>query len=117
MLLLMGHVPFLWGPPDGYPDALSSWASSLIPRWQVASWMFDGLLPASFDLLGLLDAEGGDVPGEQAAAINQILAGGMLSGKEVTLLQDFFDDSSPPMLDALRDTFGLAASLPSSQWY
>jgi hypothetical protein len=78
--------------------------------------MFDGVLPASVDLLTLLQSEGGDAPGAQAEAIDRILTGGTLPANELALLQQFYDDISADPL-ALQDTFGLAASLPGFQWY
>ncbi len=32
----MGHVPFLWPAPNGYPDFGAYWMSNLLPRWNVA---------------------------------------------------------------------------------
>ncbi|MGD2110094.1 MAG: DUF1800 domain-containing protein [Phycisphaerae bacterium] len=117
VLLRMGQVPFYWPAPDGYPDALEAWGSSQLPRWLAASWLFDGVLPATMDLDALLDAEGGNRPGEQGGAINRILTGGMMSTDEVDLLQQFYDDVSDGDALALSDTFGLAASMPGAQWY
>src|SRR5262249_9876029 len=34
---LMGQIPFYWGPPDGYPDALDSWVGLILPRWNFAA--------------------------------------------------------------------------------
>ena len=28
-----GHLPFNWGPPDGYPDTLEYWSGQQLPRW------------------------------------------------------------------------------------
>ena len=78
--------------------------------------MFDGVLPASIDLEGLLASEDGDAPGAQGAAIDRILTGGTMPAEEVGMLQQFYDDVSPDPL-ALQDTFSLAASLPGFQWY
>ncbi|MFZ4826603.1 MAG: DUF1800 domain-containing protein [Phototrophicaceae bacterium] len=29
----MGHVPFQWATPDGYPDEGAYWINNLLPRW------------------------------------------------------------------------------------
>ena len=31
-----GHLPFAWGPPDGYPDTTQYWSSQQLPRWNFA---------------------------------------------------------------------------------
>jgi len=117
-LLVMGQAPFFWSAPNGYPDQLNDWANSLLPRWQFASALFDNFIPGvTVDEAALLQSEGGNVPGGQAGAINRILTGGRMTTKEVSLLQDFYDGVPPGYPSELQDAFGLAASLPSTQWY
>ena len=43
----MGHLPFAWPTPDGYPDLAEAWMTTLIPRWQFAGDLSRG------DLAGL----------------------------------------------------------------
>lgn len=116
---VMGHAPFYWGPPNGYPDALDEWANALLPRWQYASNVMYGFYQnpsaVTFDLAGLLESEGGNAPGQQAAAIDRILTGGRFTDEELTQLQNFFDRSGYGGI--LQDAMGLAASLPGFQWY
>src|SRR5262249_20886730 len=33
----MGHMPFGHAQPDGYPDTVEAWGSTLLPRWGFAS--------------------------------------------------------------------------------
>ncbi len=114
---LMGHYPFQWPTPDGYPDSLTVWGTTLLPRWQYTTALFDGQFPdVTIDTQALIESEG-DVPGEQAAAINRILTGGSFSDQEVAVLQQFYDDASSTFSSALSETFGLAASMPGFQWY
>jgi uncharacterized protein (DUF1800 family) len=117
--LLMGHFPFYWPTPDGYPDKLESWATSALPRWQWCTWLFDGSLAqyVEVDPDTLIASAGGNAPGEQANAINSILTGGRLPPSDVAILQDFYDNAIGSDQFAIWDTFGLAASLPSYQWY
>jgi uncharacterized protein (DUF1800 family) len=35
-LQTMGHVPFAWPAPNGYPDISAYWSSNLLPRWNFA---------------------------------------------------------------------------------
>jgi uncharacterized protein (DUF1800 family) len=113
-LLSMGHLPFYWPAPNGYPDALGAWGTSQLPRWQTASWFFDGALGTSVDVNSLAASE----PGVgQASAISRILTGGTMSANETAALQQFYDDLPHGDPLALTDTFGLAASMPGAQWY
>ncbi len=113
---LMGQRPFHWDPPDGYPDSLETWSASLLIRWQFASSVLASTQSVGIDVVGLLASQGGNVPGQQAQAINQILTGGTMSNEEVNLLQSFFDEWSS--LDGVnREGLALAAAMPGFQWY
>jgi hypothetical protein len=37
----LGHMPFCWGPPDGYPDVAEAWlnTNAMLRRWQVALYL------------------------------------------------------------------------------
>ncbi len=37
MLQPMRQQPFMWGPPNGYPDAYLAWVDNLLPRWKVGA--------------------------------------------------------------------------------
>lgn len=111
-LFVMGHAPFLWPRPDGYPDTIEDWGASLLPRWQFASALFDGQIrDVTVDASALLAARD-PAPGEEASAINDILTGGMLSTAEEAELQQFVAGGT-----TTTDWFGLAASVPGFQFY
>jgi hypothetical protein len=117
-LATMGHIPFYWSPPDGYPDSLEAWGSSVLPRWQFASALFGGDIPAvSMDLEGAMEAAGGVGEGTQAAAINRVLTGGQLPAAEVDAIQQFYDEYASSDVDVVGDAFGLAAAMPRFQSY
>jgi len=119
MALLMGHLPFFWATPDGYPDKLESWGTSALPRWQWCSALFDGSLNQYVQVNpeALIAAAGGNARGTQAGAINRILTGGRMPQSDVQMLQDFYDNAILNDQFAIWDSFGLAASLPTYQWY
>ncbi len=117
-LFTMGHTPFFWPTPDGYPDSLAAWGSGVLPRWQFVSDLLDGSIPGvSMSLHALLKSEGGTDPGMAGAAIDQILTGGSLPAAEVVKLQQLYEDVSATNPPAVADTFGVGASLPGYQWY
>ena len=117
LLVLMGQAPFLWDPPNGYPDTLEAWSGSLLPRWQAAQWMFDGTLPTGVDLQTLLADNGAYNLGLTAPTMNKILTGWSMTDAEVQLLLEFYADLPDDDAFALEDAFGLATSLPAFQWY
>ncbi|MCG8668808.1 MAG: DUF1800 domain-containing protein [Pseudomonadales bacterium] len=51
---LMGHLPFFWSTPDGYPDVQSYWASTsgLLNRWRLSFLSYAGQL-ANLDMFSV----------------------------------------------------------------
>jgi uncharacterized protein (DUF1800 family) len=73
----LGHVPFTWPSPDGFPDRAEHWTSSsaLLGRWNLALGLADGTLERfyPYDIEPLLD--GAATPAEIVAAlVERILA-------------------------------------------
>lgn len=59
-LLSMGHAPFQYPTPDGYPDDETPWHGTLLWRWRFAVELAENRLPGTrIDLPGLL----ADFPG------------------------------------------------------
>ncbi len=48
-----GHLPFWWGPPDGYPDTIQYWSSQQIPRWNFAVNLVPQMVPIGSGLSGI----------------------------------------------------------------
>lgn len=116
MLFIMGHAPFFWATPDGYPDRLDAWSTSLLPRWQFASYIFDGVFPGVFvNVSGVIGSEGLE-PGNEIAAIN-LAFGQPLSNVETQMLESFLSQVPPGYPGKLSDALGLATTLPGFQWY
>jgi len=62
-LARMGHLPFSWPTPDGFPDTAEPWMTTLIPRWQFAASLARGELAGlRVPIDDLLDA-GSGLPG------------------------------------------------------
>lgn len=114
----MGQQPYRWPTPDGYPDSLTAWGKSMLPRWTLASRLLDGREQwATIDpLLALSQVPGGLQPGGQAQGINRMLTGGAMPEDQVLELQMFIDQRSATA-QTLRDAISIAASLPSFQWF
>jgi uncharacterized protein (DUF1800 family) len=46
-LAQLGHLPFQWPTPDGYPDVATAWTSTLLTRWRFALALVSGDLPGT----------------------------------------------------------------------
>lgn len=113
VLRVMGHLPFHWVAPDGYPTEAAYWGGHLLSRWSFGAWfvdqnsivriddaLFDGALtPQAF--LDRIDASffGGTLPSRERDALNAYLA----------------RDPKDPAIR--RETVGLALASPAFQWY
>ncbi len=114
-LNLAGHLPFNWGPPDGYPDANETWSGLILPRWNFAAQLAAGELPglhldvAGF-FAGLATAE------EMTARIVTLIFGGRMAPKDRDVIREYLGDDPVP-LSRQREALGLALSSPGFQWY
>lgn len=83
-LSAMGHVPFTWPTPDGFPDYQLAWQANLLPRWNAAIMAAGGEAPGAnagwLRLLQMFEANG--VPLEVEPVIS--FMGGYLFGRELT---------------------------------
>lgn len=114
-LNLLGHDPFRWPTPDGYPDRMDAWASGGQTRWAFASGLFGDLIPGvHFDPASVFAG----IPKSQLAnAANRHLTGNALAARDVVAIQ-LYADSFPSVTDLLlREVMTLAASAPSFQTY
>jgi hypothetical protein len=80
----MGHAPFQYPAPDGYPEEAQPWMATLLWRWRFAAELAaNGIKGTTLDPAGLRVAAGGTEaalashllgrqpsPAEQAAAQN-----------------------------------------------
>ena len=60
-LVRLGHAPFRYATPDGYPEAASHWQSSLLWRWNFASALAgNGIKGTKIAAVELCERLGGD---------------------------------------------------------
>ncbi len=79
-LARMGHLPFAWPTPDGFPDTAEPWMTTLIPRWQFAVSLARGeLAGVCLPIEGLLDA-GSGLPGALRLTADLLFGSSSLSG-------------------------------------
>jgi hypothetical protein len=123
-LATMGHSPFDWVAPTGYPEGFDHWGTQLLPRWTFSATLFrpnflyNGVrLIEPEDLMARLGVQTpADRPG-LARRINERFLGELLTPFEVAALQDFIN-AYPTTFDdvALYDVLALATELPGTQW-
>jgi len=117
-LFVMGHLPFGWEAPDGYPDSADAWGTSVLPRWDFAYRVFGGLVPGVSASAGALYAALGS-PGlsNLTERASWLLANRNLKPSEVQLVEDFVQSGvASGGEELLRSTLALIASCPSYQY-
>ncbi|MCY2959988.1 MAG: DUF1800 domain-containing protein [Planctomycetota bacterium] len=114
-LAAMGHRPFHWPAPDGYPDAASAWVGGLQGRWSFASRLFANQVSGvRIDVAAVF----GTAPKSSWArrAAYALRGPGPLT-TDVDAVQQYVDGFASAS-DALRaETLALTASAPSFQVY
>jgi len=125
----MGHLPFGRISPDGYPDTVQAWGSSLLPRWTFAADLLKRYLGGS-PIGGMFVISAAELktrigfaldPDDRAGLarrMNQRFFGGTLGPREEDELQRFIREYAGPFDDvAFFDALCLGATLPGFQWY
>lgn len=91
LLSTMGHIPFNWPAPNGYPDHSAYWMNNLLPRWNAAmAALVSGRQGApDYETLGarILFPDAGGFDGI-LNRIADLLYGRALDSAELDLLRD-----------------------------
>jgi len=112
-LTTMGHRPFGWPAPNGYPESLEVWGQSVLPRWTFATRFVDGAIQGTS--VNVSQLFGSTPKSALAQRANQIL-GGALDPEDVAAVQAYAD-SVVLLNDTLRrDVLELSAQAPSFQY-
>jgi hypothetical protein len=114
-LATMGHRPFYWTSPDGYPDTLSHWGGLLLARWNFGAQATNvGISGVAIDhtvfFSGLTTAQ------QMADRINARLFGGEMSAFDKDRIRQYLLPD-PPTTTRRRDAMGLGVGSPGFQWY
>jgi len=119
-LYFMGHSPFDWHPPNGYPDSVDVWGGSLLPRWTFISALMEQLVPGVNGILNAPSFVGMVGPNGHvglARRINERVLGRSLAPSQEQAIQEFIDSLAPLSGQELFEVLSLAASAPGYQWY
>jgi Protein of unknown function (DUF1800) len=112
----MGHLPFNWPAPNGYPQSFEYWSTLVLPRWNFAFSLGlpGGVGGATIDTTALL--AGANTGQRIADRLDVLLMGGqMRAADKQRLILHLSTD--PPETARVRDAFGLALASPGFQWY
>ena len=113
-ILSAGQLPYLWSPPNGYPDAEGYWAGLILPRWNYASEVVTHPESGVTVNLPFLDP---DLPAaELAERIDLLLMNRMMTPTTKDVLIEFLE-RQPITPDRLREALGLALASPEFQRY
>ncbi len=116
-LEILGHYPFQWSSPDGFPDDLNTWGSAVLPRWEFAFAVYFGSLPGVQAPAGALYGElGGPNSADLTARIADLLAGGNIDPNELRVVHDFVQSGVSAGPAMLRNALALVACCPSYQY-
>ena len=114
---LVGHRPYVWGTPDGYPDTVLAWGSDVNGRWAYATNLINGSLPGLSVPASALEALRGGTPnGQLASRLAAELAGGRIPEAEGARGQQYID-TRVFSDQVLRDAVALLAACPGYQFY
>ncbi len=114
-LLLTGHLPYAWSPPNGYPDSEGYWSGFILARWNFATTFLDPGRRTGIEVdLPFLDA--GLEAAELVREIDRALLNGSMGDATRQSLEDFLGSGD---LDRKRilDAVGLAVASPEFQEY
>ena len=114
----MGHSPFHWASPDGYPDSNAFWQGLLLPRVNFALRLpNDGVEGMSLTVSRF------NTPAEWRYVYDKIgreLLGSEIAERDRLAMRDFltqYNDNTGADSEGLRAGLALTLASPAFQWY
>ena len=109
----MGHRPFGWATPDGYPDTAVEWTGNMLDRWNLCLDAFTDNLPGvGINLDDLQNNAGSTETRSIIRFFGRLFLKQDLNANDETELLNFMNVAD----DNLRTTLGLLAASPAFQW-
>ena len=113
-LLVAGHLPFHWEPPNGYPDRIDYWSGFILARWNFAADGIAGRRPAIAVDPDLLNTSRS--PRRAIATIDERLLNRTMSSTTRVALKAYLEAEGVSK-KSLGEVIGLAVSAPEFQYY
>ena len=113
-LFAAGHLPFNWGPPNGYPDSAGYWSGYLLPRFDFASLF---LVVEEYGVrLDLPFIDPSADPAELRQILDLLLTGGTLGETTGAAVEDYLR-RRPAGRRTVAEAAGLVVASPEFQMY
>ncbi len=113
-LFSAGHLPFNWGPPNGYPDSAGYWSGYLLPRFDFASlFLLVEEYGISIDLPFLDPSED---PAQLRNILDLLLLGGTASESTGQAVESYLR-TRPATRQSLAEAIGLMVASPEFQQF
>ncbi len=112
----MGHLPFAWNAPDGYPDFDGYWSGQVLPRWNTGMRMLSNTGGTAGGISGVV-VDGAVLtaifPTQNTRAqvldrINELFFGGGLPAGERAVIESYLPAAGNLTNAQKRDAVGLA---------
>ena len=117
---LLGQTPFMWPPPNGYPDLSTAWTANLLPRWNFALALLHEQIGGMRPPLEEIVAAGKAASGPEALALFAgLLWGRPLTPTEEALFTDYIGSGAlgdSATRARLRDSIAMMLAGPAFQW-
>jgi len=116
-----GHLPFNWGPPDGYPDTLEYWSGLQLPRWNFPVELVPATAATGSGIGGLSVDVATLLAGTTTAAqimdrIDQVVFRGEMDASNKSRILTYL--ASTAVTQQFRnEAVALSMAVPAFQWY
>lgn len=111
----MGHLPFHWPAPNGYPDVASYWVQNLLPRWNAAIDATANRRQGQPDLVSLRQLIEAQPNAEPFDTLAHYLIGRGLTHDEVRVLDTFMQRVDGTMPERVLAGIALILASPAFQ--
>ena len=114
-LTTLGQAPFMWEPPDGYPDRAAYWAGGVLQRWNAAVAL-STLGTTGEVTLDVARLTAVPTPEGVTAALNWMLFAGEMPARLKGQLLTFLQATPTVSATRAREALSLALSSSTFQW-
>ncbi|MBS1720662.1 MAG: DUF1800 domain-containing protein [Armatimonadetes bacterium] len=114
-LYQVGHAPFDWAPPNGYPDAAEYWTGLILPRWNLSLGLGGGWWDGTGINIATL-IQGLTTTAQVVSKINTMFFAGEMPTQDQAELRAYLANRG---IDewSIREAFGLTMASHSFQWF
>ena len=114
----MGHQPFQWQSPDGYPDVADHWAPGLLNRWNFATvFARSRARGLAIDARQLAEVNGAATPDAVVALWDQMFFANAMPAAERQAILDYVAAKPGDNNRLYYESFSLSLASPSYQWH